>query len=106
MGATVAELQERMSSREFTAWGAYFAIEPETPQQAAVTRALAAHAAMFQQANRGKGQAAAKIQDFLLLRPMKTTSQPALPPEQRSAQYEAAFAALGWLDPDPPKTEA
>lgn len=62
---TVAELNARMSAREFSQWMNYYADEPFGPVRDNLHAGMVT--AMLYNANRGKGKAAMSAHDFLLM---------------------------------------
>jgi hypothetical protein len=63
-GCTVAELQRKMSSAEFTRWKAYFKLEPGEPFRTDLRFAVIAR--LLANIFRGKGDRPATVEDFMV----------------------------------------
>ncbi len=93
-GFTVAELQRRMSSAEFTRWKAYFRLEPGEPFRTDLRFAVLAR--LISNMFRGKGQQPASIDDFMVysnVKRRKAKEGPKTVAEMKSlwASIKAAF---------------
>lgn len=85
LGCTVRELGERLDAAELTEWLAFYALEPWGTHPADVRAALVA--ATIANVNRGKGQRAYKVRDFL------PRWDERAPRQQRPEEIEATLMA-------------
>jgi hypothetical protein len=97
MGRTVAELQAAMSSREFTEWQAYFALEPFGEERADIRAALVASVIANVNRNPKKRSSPFAVKDFML-RFGEAAGSREQSVEQQLSLVEMLNAAFGGVD--------
>jgi hypothetical protein len=90
---TVAELEERMSLREFTDWQAFNRLEPFLPERVDLAGALVT--SMLANINRPKGRRAFSVDDFMLVARTLEAGKPPPTPQQEADYMKSVIMGLG-----------